>query len=142
MTPIENKTRPDLLELKRSNHAEFIPSDMPETKGIKYQFRGILNKTMSGWVIRWKRPINSVIQRPRLWADQIDWDIVKKDVAQWSLEVVIEGSIANFATHYLLGVPFTGPIMLAHGIVIVQGLSIYERLGKHGTGAEIPKKDK
>jgi hypothetical protein len=142
MIAIENNTKQSSLGSKGRSPAAFVPTDTPRTDGIKYRLTRILNQNLSGLFLRWKRPINSVIQRPRLWASHVDWDTVKTDLAQWGVEVFIEGSLANFATYCLLGVPFTVPMILAHGIVIVQGLSIYKRLGQHGRSTEIPKKDK
>jgi len=121
MIATRKRTKPSLSRETRSNPASFVPIDASKTASIKYKLRYILNRKLSRQFIRWKRPINSIIQRPRLWADQVDWSVVKQDVAQWGLEVVVEGFIANFATHYLFGIPFTVPTVLAHGMIITQG---------------------
>jgi len=74
-------------------------------------------------------------------ASKVEWNTVKNDLFEWAVEVLIEGMSANFATHFLLGVDFTIFTIIAHGIVIKQGLSIYWRLKEHGTASKIPKKD-
>ena len=88
-----------------------------------------------------KRRINSVIRKPSLWLDKIELETVKKDIVEWIIEVLIEGFIANFATHYLLGFEFSVMTMIAYGFVIKQFISIYWRLRKDGSGIKLPKKD-
>jgi hypothetical protein len=54
---------------------------------------------------------------------------------------VLEGITANVATHFLLGIPFNVGTIVAHGIAINQGISIYWRLRKDGPNNKIPTKD-
>jgi hypothetical protein len=53
---------------------------------------------------------------------------VKKDMSLWILESLIEGCTASFATHIIFGWPFNIQYVLAHGIIIKQGLSIINRI--------------
>jgi len=93
-------------------------------------------------MLSWKRRINSFKQRPRLWASEVDWEIVWGDSVIWIVEASVEGLTANFATHFLIGLPFTPMTLLAHGIVIKQGLSVYRRMKLYGGDSKIPKKNK
>ncbi len=74
-----------------------------------------------------KRPINTWIQKPQRWAEHVKWRVMFLHAAVWVAETFGEGLTANFATHHLIGVPFSFEMILAHGIVIKQSLSIYWR---------------
>jgi len=101
-----------------------------------------LASAFSKWRASWKRGINTIIQKPKLWASKVDWKKIKNDTASWIIEALIEGFTANIATHYLLGVKFNPMTILAHGIVIKQGIDIYWRLRKDGPTTKLPQKNK
>lgn len=122
--------------------AEFVPLESSDGKSFKYNVRHRLNKRLSESLIGLKRRVNTFVQKPRLWASQVDWGAVRKESVEWLIEAAVEGLPANFATHYLLGWGFSPMTVLAHGIAIKQGISIYWRLRRDGSAREIPKKDK
>ena len=89
-----------------------------------------------------KRRVNTLMQRPKLWAAHVDWPTAKEESIVWIIEAFIEGFLANFATHFLIGLPLTPMTLLAHGIAIKQGISVYRRLRGDGSSTKIPTKDK
>ena len=77
----------------------------------------------------------------KLTSSKVDWKVMRNDFGEWSFVVSIEGLTANFATHYLLGLPMSPGTIIAHGIAINQSISIYWRLKQNGEHSKIPKKD-
>ena len=126
---------------QRVRRAEFVPLVSEERKTFKYNLIHRLNNLFRGKSLSLKRRFNSVIQRPRLVTDQVDWGKVKGDSIRWLIEAFVEGLTANFATWQLLGFKFDPFTILAHGIVIKQGLNIVWRL-RYGSTSKIPEKDK
>jgi len=98
--------------------------------------------TLSKWSISLKRSVNTIIQKPMLWASEVDWLKVREDTFFWVVGALIEGFTANIATHYLFGIKFSFMMVLAHGILISQGIDIYWRLRQHGSNTKLPQKDK
>jgi len=122
--------------------AKFVPIEEGKKDSDKYDFHYRIKCFSSKAMLSWKRRINSFKQRPRLWASEVDWEIVWGDSVIWIVEASVEGLTANFATHFLIGLPFTPMTLLAHGIVIKQGLSVYRRMKLYGGDSKIPKKNK
>lgn len=77
-----------------------------------------------------------------IWASKIDWPKLWGDVSLWFIVALIEGFTANIATHYLFGVKFSFMMVIAHGILINQGVDIYWRLRTNGPTTKLPQKDK
>ncbi len=98
--------------------------------------------TFSKWKLSLKRGVNTIIQKPRLWASKVNWPEARKDTIFWILNALIEGITANVATHYLFGVKLNFMTVLAHGILIQQGIDIYWRLRKDGPNTKIPQTNK
>lgn len=89
-----------------------------------------------------KRLLNSIIGKPRLWLSVIDWKKVFEDLPPWFLEVLIEGSVANWWTYKILGLDFGVGMIVAHGFLIKQSLDYYRRLKNNGSNSKLPTKDK
>ena len=121
--------------------AAFVPIESEKTGTFKYLRPHALIRGILKWFAPCKRYFNIVIQKPKLWIAEIDFEKLRNDSFMWLLEVTVEGASANFATHYLFGLPFNPATILAHGIFIKQGLSIYSRIKTNGTSPTIPKKN-
>ncbi len=117
--------------------AGFVPLDSQKCKEFKYVVLGNISNYLKKQKPVWRTRYNKLIQTPQLWLSEIEWNKVKKDGGLWLLEAAIEGFTANFATHYLAGVPFTIPTILAHGFAIKQGLNIYWRLKQNGANTTV-----
>lgn len=141
MTNTKKETKQNLLLPSKIRKAAFVPVKYDKDRNFKYSLPQRINIKRSKIFINAKRSIKSIIQKPRLWLEHIDFQIVKRDIVQWFIEVIAEGITANFATHFLLHWEYNPMTIIAHGIVIKQGLSIYWRLRKDGSASKIPKKD-
>jgi hypothetical protein len=75
-----------------------------------------------------KRSLKNILRRSKALVESIMWAKAVQLSVIWVVEAGIEGLTANFATHFLWGVPFTWQTVLAHGFVIKQALSVYHRL--------------
>ena len=88
---------------------------------------------------RWlntKRFIKSLWQKPRLLTQKVYWKEMFQLSGVWLVEAIIEGFIANFATHFLLGWQFNFFTLLAHGFVIKRGTSLIMELKKEKIGGK------
>ena len=122
--------------------ASFISLEPEKTGTFKYLRSYDLIGSIQKLFAPCKRYFNLIIQKPQLWLAEIDWEEVRNDSLTWLIEATVEGASANFATHYLFGLPFNPGTILAHGIFIKQGLSIYSRIKTNGSPPTIPKKNK
>lgn len=139
---IERETKQSSSIHQKIRRAEFIPIESTENKTFKYvPLRNIVS-TLSKWIASLKRGVNTIIQKPRLWASNIDFPKLREDVSLWVVNALIEGFTANVATHFLFGLDLNFWMVLAHGILIQQGIDIYWRLRKDGPNTKIPQKDK
>jgi hypothetical protein len=143
MTATKNTTKQNSSKVHEEiRQAKFESAETSvKNKRFKYMSLQRLNIKNKNYIVNLKRRINTLLQKPSLWASMIDWKIVKKDSIEWGLEVIIEGVPLNFATHFLFGVPLNPMTVIAHGIVIKKGISIYWRLRRDGTDSKIPKKN-
>lgn len=89
-----------------------------------------------------KRLFKSIIGKPRLWATNVDWKQARNDSSLWFLEAVIEGAIANWWTHKILGLEFGVGMIIAHGFLIKQALDLYRRIIKDGSTTKLLTKNK
>ena len=121
--------------------ARFV-SDENDSGTFKYSARHKINIKFKKVFLNTKRRINSIKQKLSLWASNVDWPIVKKDLINWILNTFLEGLSINFATWALFKAEFTPATILAYGIVVNQGVSIYWRLRRHGSSTKIPNKNK
>ncbi len=137
---INEKTRQSSSIHKKIRSASFISYESEDTKTFKYKYLHRLEHKFNDLVANSKRKINTIIQKPHRWMNEIDWAIARNDFIESLIKICIEGTTANIATHYLLGLPFNPGMIIAHGIAINQGLDIYWRLKKDGPITKIPKK--
>ena len=132
----------NLSKKNRKNKAAFVISEYQEIESFKYNFMLIISKYSKDKLGHLKNLSIKIFQKVKLILSEIDWIVARNDLGDWSFQVLIEGATANFATHFLFGVPFNPLTMIAHGIVIKQGTSIFWGLRRNGERTEIPKKDK
>jgi len=126
---------------QQKTKAEFVTIKEPKIEKFKYKlayklpqgFRKLLNRNKDTFIKSY--------QRVALVVSKFDWKVIKEDVSTWFLEALLEGVTANFATHFLFNVPLNPFTILAHGIIIKQGINIYWRLRNNGSHELIPKKD-
>lgn len=137
MKKSEEKEKQSLSIHQKIRKASFVQIKSRNVDSFKYK---LIHK-LSSKLPPCKRFINSILQKPRLWTSKLDWIRIRNDGIEWIIDAIIEGLTANFATHFLLGVQFNPMTVLAHGIIIKQGLSIYWRLRRDGTNNKLPKKD-
>lgn len=142
MSPINEEIKQSSSIHQKVRGAGFVSLESKENKRFKYFSLHNIVSILSKWWISLKRSVNTIIQKPRLWASEVDWKKTREDTFFWFIEALIEGFTANIATHYLFGVKFSFMMVLAHGILIKQGIDIYWRLRKNGSTTKLPQKDK
>lgn len=140
MSQQDNQEKRDLLK-KNKNRAEFVTENSKKPQRDKYRLTRKIKQKVAELLSPYKRPINSLAQRPGLWSSKIDWQTLKHNLFGWLVESALEGFSANVVTHFLLGWEMNIFTMMAHGFAIKHGLSIYWRMRKHGTDPKLPKKD-
>jgi len=104
---------------------------------MRDKFFGIFSKS--------KRKAREILQKRHIRKFDIRWKQIFYISVVWVLEALVEGLLANFATHYLFGVEFNLKMILAHGILIKQGLNIIERVRNKSEGIKdliVEKEDK
>lgn len=117
--------------------ARFV-SDSEKTERFKY-FKVLTNKYKpKNLKLQLKGSLNSLLSRPKLWVAKVDWKAVKSESISYLIEAGIEGFTANFATHFILGVPFNVATVFAHGFAIKQLLSIWWRVKQNGSTPTLP----
>lgn len=127
---------------RRKSKAAFVSLEESENDKFKYKYLYPISNYTSGKITQLRDKGIRFIQGIQLQASKVDWIVLRNDLGQWSFEVSVEGFTANFATHFLFGIPFTPWTILAHGIVIQQGVNLYWRLRNNGEHTKIPQKDK
>jgi hypothetical protein len=141
MSKTEKKQKQSSSIHRKIRNAGFVPVEPLKARNFISIGKQKVISVYGKMRVSWKRRINSILQKPPLWIALVNWKVVKEDSITWFIEAAIEGFIANFATHFLLGIPFTLWTMLAHGFAIKQGISIFWRLRKDGGTPNLPKKD-
>lgn len=121
--------------------ASFVPIDSKDTKKFKYNSFLLISKYFKNHSLKFKEKINKSWQTPKRWVQEVDWKKINVDFLTWFLEVLIEGFIANFVTHFLFNVDFGVMMVIAHGFLIKQSISVYWQFRGNGSTATIPKKD-
>ena len=125
----------------RINKAAFVQIDHQTIGTFKYYLVRNIRHRCSTTGISIKRYLNSRLQRVQYWVALFSWKKIGADLVTWCIETMLEGLSLNFATHYLLGMPFNMMTAFAHGIVVKQGLSICWRLRVNGATTKLPKKN-
>lgn len=125
---------PSLNLLKRTKKSVkgFVQASKSDLESFKSRLIHSSTKKIPSISLDHKRIFNSIMEKPRLWASKIDWGTTTKLFALWIGEVLIEGAMANWSTHKLLGLEFGLGMIIAHGFLIKQTLDLYWRLKKHG----------
>lgn len=118
--------------------AAFVTEEPKKSDRLIYKIFLLRSKYVSDKLIGLKRFFNSQVQFIQKEVKNVKWKALFSSVSVWITEAFIEGLTANFATHYLLGLDFNMPIILAHGIVIKQGIDIYWRLRRNGEHKRLP----
>lgn len=137
----KEKNQQGLSVNENIRRARFVPQGEQKSKTFKYFLNFLFVLSPRKTIAHVKRKINSIIQKIGLWIKKVDWEKLRGDVSLWFTEAILEGLTANFVTHYLFGVELNLFTILAHGILIKQGISIWWRLRLNGSDAKIPKKD-
>jgi len=141
MNHIKRGQKPNLSIHDKIRKAAFVPYKYNETEKFKYKVINKVNNKVGKIFISCKRYIKKFIQKQLLLSRNIKWSILKHDFVESFITVVFEGFTANIATHYLFGLSFNFGMILAHGIAINQGISIFWRLKKNGSNTEIHKEN-
>ena len=138
MTAIEKEPKQSSSIHQRIRTAAFVPTEPQENKKFIYKARLSVLRYIGRMFASVKTRINKTTQGFRLKLEKVEFGLLTKEGSVWLIEAGIEGATANFATHYLLGLPFSLPMMFAHGIAIKQGLSVFRRL-RNGPTTEVSK---
>jgi len=116
--------------LKNKSKAGFVIVKEPLVDKFKYWFN--YNSTwIKKWLLMLNKPFRYLNSEISLLLPQLKLKQALFDTLIWLSEAMLEGLIANFATHFLFGVRFSISTVLAHGIIIKQGISIYHTLRKN-----------
>ncbi len=122
--------------------AAFVPLGTEKREINKYFELHIISVTLNKLLTKLRTYFNRIKGRAILWVSGRDLHGMWLAAIYWLANAIIEGSIANFVTHYLLGWVFNPLTILAHGFAINQGISIYWRLKKDGSNSTISTKNK
>ena len=123
-------------------NAAFIPIEKQKTNTFKYWYVHKCISFINNIVPKSKLLSNLFIGKLKLLYSEFNWNLIKVDTAEWLLTVLLEGLTANYVTYILFDVTFNIYYIFAHGIVIIQGLSIYRRLKIDGTITKVSDKHK
>jgi len=134
----KNKFKFDLSKKKKTGRysARFVEVEEPKINKFKYWFNYRTTK-IKEWLSMWNKPFKYLNSEIRLLIVQINIKQAGFDALIWIAEAMLEGLTANFATHFLFGVRFDIPTILAHGILIKQGIEIYHTLRKNDSNKQI-----
>lgn len=138
MNRTERREKQSLSLHQKIRHAGFVQTE--GTHKYKYDWIYKLYHVCSSLRIATKSWAGIIRSKLDLLQESIDWSRVRHDSSIWFVEVLLEGVTANFTTHILLGVNFTCTSIIAHGILIKQGIDIYWRLRINGATTKIPHK--
>ena len=134
---ISRKTQPD----QEPRRAAFVHEE--ENSGaFKYSPCYRINNRFRKMFANRKRYLNSIKQKPRLWAGRVNWEPVKMDLRNWVVNIFLEGIVVNFAVWALFKADFNLATIFAYGIFIDRLVDIYWRLRQHGSSSKIPNKNK
>jgi hypothetical protein len=124
---------------ERKKRAGFTTIEESEDERFIKRFRHYTS-IVSGRLLNVKRFSNSTLDKTKRVITRINYKKISSDLSVWLIETFIEGITANFATNQLFGVAFNIPMIMAHGIIINQSLSIIKRIGdlKNGPNNELP----
>jgi len=125
MTFIKQKIeQPSSLSKSQDKKAKFVPVETAKKQKFIYKYVYPRLKKLNPYSQSLRNKWKKIYDKGRILSDRVDWKKVKKDLVTWFVKISIEGFTANFVTHYLLGFPFTIPVLLAHGIAIHQVVEI------------------
>lgn len=139
---IKKETRQSSLIHQKIRNASFVPLESHDTEKFKYNLNLRVSKYFNKKLLVLQTICNKIIQKPRIWLDEVDFIAIRNDVAEWVTEALIEGFVINFVVWSLIGWKFNLITMLAWGFALKQLLSIYWRLRKNGGNPTIPKEHK
>jgi hypothetical protein len=142
MKPIKEEIKQSSSIHQKIRNASFVPLESQDTEKFKYNPGLKISKYFNDKLIALKRSCNKIIQKPRLWLQEVDFIAIRNDVSAWFVEALIEGFIINFIVWALMGWKFSILTMIGWGFATKQLLSIYWRLRKDGANSTIPKKNK
>lgn len=123
-------------DLSKKNKAEFISVEKSRRDKFKYWFN-YKTTNIKERLLKWNKPFRYVNSEIKLLINQIQLKQAGFDALIWLTEAMLEGLTANFATHFLFGVRFDIPTILAHGILIKQGINIYHTLRKNDSNKQV-----
>ena len=126
----------------RIKSAGFVKLEEPVNEKFKYNIIDRFKYVISNLLKLIKDLLVKNYQGACLTASKFDWKKIRSDVFEWLSEAFIEGLTANFATHFLFKVPLNPATVMAHGIIIKQGINLFWRLRNNGSNPTIPKKNK
>lgn len=142
MKDTKKEARQSSLINEKIRTSGFIPYKNSIVESFKNNGIHSIIKNISPKLQNLKRSFKSIIGKPRLWAEHVDWKQARNDSSLWFLEAVIEGAIANWWTHKILGLEFGVGMIIAHGFLIKQTLDLYRRIIKDGSTTKLLTKNK
>lgn len=142
MKVIKKEAKQSLLIHEKIRNSGFVPYGNKNLESFKSSRAYGIVKKIKPKLQNIKRLLNSITGKPRLWLDFIDWKRVKIDLLPWTIEVLIEGLIANWWSHKIFGLDFGIGMIIAHGFLIKQALDLHQRIKKDGATKQIPTKNK
>ena len=126
---------------QKIRRAEFVPYGEEKTSRFKYLNFYYVSRKVSESLAALKRVTNSILQKPGLWAQKVDWRKAKEETSWWILETFIEGVVVNIITNFWFGVRINPWTILAHGMTVKYALDIYWRLRQNDQRATILDKN-
>ena len=142
MKDIKKEAKQSSLINDKIRNSGFVHYKLSDLEGFKNSATHNIMKKVKPKLQNLKRRFNSFIEKPRLLLSFIDWEQTKKDIIPWSLEVILEGLIANWWTHKIFGLDFEIGMIIAHGFLIKQGLDLHRRIKKDGQHSKLLNKNK
>ena len=121
----------DSLINQKIRGAAFLPVSSGRSKTFKYKLSLYISKKFDKKIQKIRKTANTALSIAKKALSVFKWRNILYGVSVWCAEVFIEGITANFATSQLLGLDFNPAMIIAHGIVIKQGIDIYHRLRKN-----------
>ena len=141
MKDIKKETKQSSLVNERIRNSGFVSYKTSALESFKNSKAYDILKKINPKLHNLKRFTKSIMTKPRLWVSFIEWKNVRRDLPIWFCEVLIEGVIANWWTHKIFGLEFGLGMIIAHGVLIKQGLNLIWRIKKDGQPSTIPTKN-
>ena len=141
MKTIKKEVRQSSSIHQKIREGGFVKYKTPALEGFKNNRVYAIMKKIQPKYQNVKRFFKSMLEKPRLWFSFVDWKGTLSPVLIWIAEAFIEGVIANWSTHKLIGLDFGIGMIFAHGFLIKQFLGLYKIIKQNGRPKTILKKN-